>query len=61
MSQPNTIISWVHFLTGLIQAIQNGQVAIASLEGKTLSEMAEISEQGWDKFDEAIAEAKRTE
>ena len=61
MPQLNTITAWVHFLTGLISALENGQVAVSSLEGKTLPEMVEISKQGWDKFDEAIAEAKRTE
>lgn len=59
MSQPSTIAAWVKFLNELIDAINNGQVAVQSLEGKTLPEMAEISEQGWDNFDAAIAEAKK--
>lgn len=61
MSQPNTVVAWVNFLNGLITALENGQVAVSSLEGKTLPEMAKISEQGWDKFDAAIEEAKNLE
>lgn len=58
MSQPNTIAAWVTFLTGLIEALENGQIAVHSLEGKTLPEMVELSESGWDKFDQAIADAE---
>jgi hypothetical protein len=61
MPQPSTVTTWVKFLNELIGAIQNGQVAVQSLEGKTLPEMAAISEQGWDNFDAAIAEAKASD
>jgi len=60
MPQPNSIQAWVTFLTSLITALENGQIAVESLEGKTLAEMAAISEDGWDDFEAAIAEAKNT-
>lgn len=61
MSQPNTVQAWVKFLTGLIDALENGQVAVDSLKDKTLPEMAVLSEEGWDKFDQALVDAKNTE
>ena len=60
MPTPNTIAAWIHFLQSMITALENGQIAVESLNGKTLPEMAAISEQGWDDFDAAIAEAKNT-
>lgn len=46
-------------LRGMIKAIEDGEVAVEKLKGKTLEEMVEISEAGWDKFDAVIAEGKR--
>lgn len=45
-------------LKGAIKAIEDGEVAVEQLEGKTLAEMAEISEAGWDRFDAVIAEGR---
>jgi hypothetical protein len=59
MASLNTATEWVTFLESLISAIQDGSVAVDSLKGKTLPEMAAISEQGWDKFDQAIADAEK--
>lgn len=61
MPTPNTIPAWIDFLNAMIAALENGQIAVESLAGKTLPEMAEISEAGWDNFDAAIAEAKNTD
>lgn len=53
-------MNWVKFLTSLIQAIENGEVAADAIKGKTLEEIVELSEAGWDKFDEALEEARNT-
>lgn len=58
MPQPNSVAAWIAFLQSMITALENGQVAVESLNGKTLPEIAELSELGWDKFDAAIAAAK---
>ncbi len=49
----------VALLRGIIAAVEAGQVAAEKLEGRTLAEMAQVSEEGWDKFDEIVARGQR--
>lgn len=48
----------IALLKGIIKAVEDGQVAVDALEGKTLAEMSAASEAGWDHFDEVVAEGK---
>jgi hypothetical protein len=56
---PNETDKWVALLKSIMAALEAGDIAADQLKGKTLEEMAELSEAGWDKFDEVIARGEK--